>query len=114
VLTDFLALRLFFFNIRRQHGRPILYFKLHVDGRKFHYRRPQVMHRWAGVTLCYEAGCGYASCDHRVNRLEIFAMLVDDACLQQSLEANRTLSSFIKYITRDYSSTTGSLYCLLV
>jgi len=30
----------------RQHDRQILYFKLHVDGRKFHYRRPQVEHRW--------------------------------------------------------------------
>ena len=50
--TDFLALRLFCFNIR-QHGRQILYFKLHVAGRKFHYRRPhaaarpQVVHRCA-------------------------------------------------------------------
>jgi len=50
VSTDFLALRLFCFNIR-QHGRQILYFILHVDGGKFHYRRlhtavrPQVVHR---------------------------------------------------------------------
>jgi len=44
VTTDFLALRLFCFNIR-QHGRQVLYFKLHVDGRKFHYGRPQVVHR---------------------------------------------------------------------
>ena len=43
--TDFLALRLFCFNIS-QYGRQILYFKLHVDGRKFRYRRPQVVHRW--------------------------------------------------------------------
>jgi len=43
--TDFLALRLSCFHIR-QHGRQILSFKLHVDGRKFHYRRPQVVHRW--------------------------------------------------------------------
>ena len=43
VSTDFLALRLFSFNIR-QHGCQILYFKLHVDGRKLHYRRPQVLH----------------------------------------------------------------------
>jgi len=43
VSTDFLALRLFCFNIR-QHGRQILYFKLYVDGRKFHYQRPQVVH----------------------------------------------------------------------
>ena len=49
--TDFLALPLICFNIR-QHGREILYFELHVDGRKFHYRRPlaavppQVVHRW--------------------------------------------------------------------
>ena len=46
VSTDFLALRLFCFNIR-QRRRQILYFKLHVDGRKFHYRRPQVVHRCA-------------------------------------------------------------------
>ena len=39
VLTDFLALRLFCFNIR-QHGRHILYCKLHVDSRKFQYQRP--------------------------------------------------------------------------
>ena len=45
VSTDFVALRLFSFNIR-QHDRQILYFKLHVDGRKFHYQRPQVVHRW--------------------------------------------------------------------
>jgi len=32
VSVDFLALRLFCFNIR-QHGRQILYFKLNVDGR---------------------------------------------------------------------------------
>jgi len=37
--TDFLALPLFCFKIH-QHSRQILYFKLHVDGRKFHYRRP--------------------------------------------------------------------------
>ena len=42
--TDFLALCLFCFNIR-QHGRQSLYFELHVDGRKFHYWRPQVVHR---------------------------------------------------------------------
>jgi len=46
VSTDFLALRLFCFNIR-QHGCQILYFKLHVDGRKFHYQRPQAVHRCA-------------------------------------------------------------------
>jgi len=39
VSTDFLALRSFCFNIR-QHGGQILYFKLHVDGRKFNHRRP--------------------------------------------------------------------------
>jgi len=50
--TNFLALRLFCFNMS-QHGRQILYFKLHVAGRKFHYRRPhaatrpQVVHRCA-------------------------------------------------------------------
>jgi len=47
VLTDFLALRLFCFNIH-QHSRQILYFKLHVDGRKFYYRRShvaEVVHR---------------------------------------------------------------------
>jgi len=49
VSIDFLALSLFCFNIH-QHGPKILYFKLHVDGRKFHYRRPQVVHRWP--TLC--------------------------------------------------------------
>ena len=48
--TDFLALHLFCFNIR-QHGHQMLYFKLHVDGRKFHYRRPQVVHRRIRVTL---------------------------------------------------------------
>jgi len=42
-----LAFRLFCFNIR-QHGRQILYFKLHVDGRQFHYRRQQVVHRCHG------------------------------------------------------------------
>jgi len=47
--TDFLALRLICFNIH-QHGRRILYFKLHVDGCKYHYQRPhaavpQVVHR---------------------------------------------------------------------
>jgi len=50
VSTDFLALHLFCFNIR-EHGRQILYFNLHVDRCKFHYRRPhaavrrQVVHR---------------------------------------------------------------------
>ena len=39
VSNDFLALRLFCFNIR-QHGRQILYFMLHVDGRKFHCQKP--------------------------------------------------------------------------
>jgi len=52
VLTDFLALCLFCFNIR-QHDHQIFYFKLHVDGCKFHYQRPhaavrpQVLHRCA-------------------------------------------------------------------
>jgi len=44
VSTDIFALRLFCFNIC-QHGRQILYIKLHVDGWKYHYRRPQVVHR---------------------------------------------------------------------
>jgi len=52
VSTDFVALRLFCFNMR-QHGRQILYFKLHVDGRKFYYRRPQVVHRWSGPVFPY-------------------------------------------------------------
>jgi len=39
VSTDFLALRLFCFDIR-QHGRQILHFKLNVDGRKYHCWRP--------------------------------------------------------------------------
>jgi len=43
------CLRLFWFNIRR-HGCQILFFKLHVDGRKFTYRRPQVVHRWFNGT----------------------------------------------------------------
>ena len=47
----FSCLGFVFFN-KRQHGRQISYFKLHVDGRKFLYRRPhaavrpQVVHRW--------------------------------------------------------------------
>jgi len=59
VSTDFLALRLFCFNIC-QHGRQILYFKLglHVDGRKFHYRRPQVVHRWFSGQVRTQGGVG--------------------------------------------------------
>jgi len=40
-------------NYNKIDGRQILYFKLHVDGRKLHYRsphaavRPQVAHRCA-------------------------------------------------------------------
>jgi len=48
VSTDFLALRLFCFNMH-QHGRQILYFKLHADGRKFNYWRP---HAADGRSLC--------------------------------------------------------------
>ena len=61
--TDFLALRLFCFNIR-QHGRQILYFKLHVDGRKFHYQRPhaaarpQVVHRCIKTTKIFSVRSG--------------------------------------------------------
>jgi len=69
VSTDFLALRLICFNIR-QHGRQILYFKLHVDGRKFHYRRPhaaarpQVVHRWIKENSSAHSGCihSYSIC----------------------------------------------------
>jgi len=50
VPTDFLALRLFCFNIR-QHGGQVLYFNLHVDGCKFLYRRPQVVHRWFTISV---------------------------------------------------------------
>jgi len=40
-----------------QQGRQILYFKLRVDGHKFDYRRPQVVHRWSTVyTKCKEIG----------------------------------------------------------
>ena len=51
VSTDLLALHLFCFNIR-QHGHQIIYFKLHVDGRKFHYRKSHaaVMHRWSDIS----------------------------------------------------------------
>jgi len=52
VSTDFLALRMFCFNFR-QHGRQILYFKLHVDGCKFHYRKPQVVHRCTTQSICF-------------------------------------------------------------
>jgi len=51
VSTDFLALRLFCFNMR-QHGRQTLYFKLHVYGRKFHYRRPHPAVRPQFVHRC--------------------------------------------------------------
>jgi len=44
VSSDFLALSLFCFNIRR-HGRQILYFKFYVDDRTFDYRSQQVVHR---------------------------------------------------------------------
>jgi len=47
VSTDFLAFRLFCFNIC-QHGCQILYFKLHVVGWNFNYIKgriwPQVVH----------------------------------------------------------------------
>ena len=52
VSTDFLVMHYFCFNIC-QHGRQILYFKLHVHGHKFHYQWPhvavrlQVVHHWA-------------------------------------------------------------------
>ena len=52
ILQSPVALCLFCFNTR-QHGRQVLYLKLHVDGRKFNYRRLhaavrlQVVHRWA-------------------------------------------------------------------
>jgi len=54
VSTYFFAVRLFCFSIR-QHGCQILYFKLHVgsDGCKFHYRRPQVVHRWSSSSFPY-------------------------------------------------------------
>ena len=56
--TDFLALRLFCFNIR-QRGRQTYtparsYFKLHVDGRKFHNRRPHTVGRPQVVYRCYK------------------------------------------------------------
>jgi len=51
VSTDFLALRWFCFNMR-QHGRQILHFKLHVDGRKFRYRRPHAAVRLQVVHHC--------------------------------------------------------------
>jgi len=43
MLTDFLALRLFCFNIHK-HGRQILYLNLHVDGRMHVAVQPQVVH----------------------------------------------------------------------
>ena len=69
VSTDFLALCLFCFNIR-QDGRQILYFKLHVDGRKFHYRRPHgrrlctVGLRQTKSGLMFSAMYGYAHTDN--------------------------------------------------
>jgi len=51
VSTDFLALPLFCFNTR-QHGRQFLYFKVHVDGRKFHYRRLHAAVRSQVVDRC--------------------------------------------------------------
>jgi len=47
MLTDFVALHLFSFNMH-QHSRQIFTFKLHVDGRKFHYRRPHAAVRPTG------------------------------------------------------------------
>jgi len=46
------VLCIFCFNIH-QHGRQILHFKLHVDGCKFHYRRPQVVHRCITQSICF-------------------------------------------------------------
>jgi len=74
VLTDFLALRLFCFNIR-QHGRQIIYFKSHVDGRKFHYWRPhaavrpQVVHRCSKHSkgLCVVLWVRYQSTQRRIS-----------------------------------------------
>jgi len=54
ILQSPVALRLFCFNIR-QHGRQILYFKLHVDGRKFHYRRPHAAIGLQVVHRCFKA-----------------------------------------------------------
>jgi len=58
VSTDFVALRLFCFNLG-QHGRQILYFILHVDGRRFHNQklhatvRRQVVHRCTRCMINY-------------------------------------------------------------
>jgi len=52
--TDFLALRLICFNIR-QNGRHILYFKLHMHGHKFHYRRPHAAARCAPLAYSFYA-----------------------------------------------------------
>jgi len=51
VSTDFLALRLFCFNIR-QHGRQILFLKLHVDGRKFHIIEGRRLCT-VGINVCF-------------------------------------------------------------
>jgi len=51
VSTDFLALHLFSFNIH-QHDCQILYFKLHMDGRKFHYWRPHTAAGCAPLARC--------------------------------------------------------------
>jgi len=51
VSTDFLALRLFCYNIRQHGRRQILYFKWHVDGRKFLNRRPQVVRRCSDAAV---------------------------------------------------------------
>jgi len=59
VSTDFLVLCLFCFNIR-QHGRQILYFKLHVDCRTFHYRRPNAAVRPQVMHLCNRQYCLFA------------------------------------------------------
>jgi len=78
VSTDFVALRLFSFNIR-QHDRQILYFKLHVDGRKFHCRRPhatvrpQVVHRWPRASK--SKGGLQQTVVHRVNRRFIISSM---------------------------------------
>ena len=96
--TDFLALRLCCFNIG-QHGRQILYFKLHVDGRKFHHRRPQVVHRCAKSYRLHN----WYNCPNKP-----FATSHEQACF--SLQKSRKSRTMLTALTFTAKSTSAA-YC---
>ena len=99
----FSCLAFFCFNIR-QHGRQILYCKLHVDGRKFHYPRPHAAVRPQVMLRCPKS---YRLHNWYNRPSKPFATSHAHACFFRKSRKWRTMLTALTFTAK----STSSAYC---